>query len=90
MTDTLPEPPGTLGKAGARLWNSITAEFQVDDVAGKELLFQACSASDRLEQLREAIEQRRGHGRRQAAPPARLGGDHPRLCLPDLGNARLG
>src|SRR5947207_13031998 len=52
----LPEPPQPLGKAGSRLWNSITSSFEVDDPAGRELLYQAAAASDRLEQLRAAIE----------------------------------
>ena len=49
-------PPRALGAAGMALWQRITAEYDVSDVAGKELLALACAALDRCEALREAID----------------------------------
>jgi hypothetical protein len=56
-----PEPKGlkpsrTLGKAGASLWASIIAEYDVSDSGGRELLLLACQALDRAESLREQID----------------------------------
>jgi hypothetical protein len=48
--------PAGLGKHGSSLWRRIMAEFNIQDVGGKELLFQACAASDRAEDCREAIK----------------------------------
>jgi hypothetical protein len=42
------DPPPTLGEAGRELWNRVQGEYQIGDCGGRELLFQACSASDRL------------------------------------------
>ena len=55
-TPTGVEPPRTLGCHGSQLWNSITAEFEFNDTAGKEYLCQACQALDVAEALRERIE----------------------------------
>jgi hypothetical protein len=48
---TLPHPPRKLGAAGLALWNSVQEAYQVEDVAGVELLVQACAAADRVEAL---------------------------------------
>ena len=58
---TRPEPKGlrpsrTLGKAGATLWHSITAEYDVSDSGGRELLLLACESLDRVELLRSQID----------------------------------
>ena len=50
------EPPRALGKAGRALWNAVQAEYDVSDIAGIELLAQACSALSAAEVLREEIE----------------------------------
>jgi hypothetical protein len=48
-------PPRPLGEHGARLWNAVMAEYQVDDVAGRELLCEAAQALDRAEALSAQI-----------------------------------
>lgn len=50
-------PPFSLGEAGTRLWDSVQSEFDVSDVAGRELLGQACAAADRAESLAALIAQ---------------------------------
>jgi P27 family predicted phage terminase small subunit len=50
------DAPPTLGKAGRKLWRTLTAEFVIDDSAGLEMLQQVCSAADRLCGYQEAIE----------------------------------
>jgi hypothetical protein len=52
---TLPSPSVTLGDAGQRLWSAVQTEFDVSDVAGRELLGQACRAADRAESLAARI-----------------------------------
>jgi hypothetical protein len=45
------QPPRPLGEHGMRLWRSILAEYQIDDVAGRELLCLAAQGLDRAEAL---------------------------------------
>jgi hypothetical protein len=49
-------PPRKLGAAGLALWNSVTAEFAIDDSGGRELLCLACQALDRAEELKSIID----------------------------------
>jgi hypothetical protein len=44
-----------LGKRGRALWDRVQTEFGISDVGGIEMLFQACAAADRAEQLAEAV-----------------------------------
>lgn len=39
--------PSSLGANGRSLWSQVQAEYDVSDIGGRELLFQACSAADR-------------------------------------------
>ncbi len=48
---TLPQPTRPLGDHGQRLWNQVVSEYDVTDVAGIELLTQACQGVDRAEAL---------------------------------------
>jgi hypothetical protein len=41
-------PPRKLGEHGLALWDSVNREYRVDDIAGIEILMQACLASDRV------------------------------------------
>jgi hypothetical protein len=50
------EPPGTLGRHGADLWHRITGAYDISDEGGREILYQACMAADRAENLREMID----------------------------------
>jgi hypothetical protein len=67
-------PPRKLNKHGTALWKSITAEYNIEDSAGIELLCQACEALDRAANLREAID-RDGEIIRTKTGPR----DHPGL-----------
>jgi hypothetical protein len=49
-------PSRPLGDPGLALWNRVTAEYAIEDVAGRELLTLACQSLDRAEALREAID----------------------------------
>jgi hypothetical protein len=51
------EPPRPLGEPGKSLWNRVMSAYAITDVGGKELLFQACAAADRVETLRDQINQ---------------------------------
>ena len=51
-----PQPPGKLGVVGLSIWTAIVAEFEFDNRASLETLFQACSAADRAEACRQQIE----------------------------------
>ena len=56
-----PEPKGlkpsrTLGQAGANLWARITAEYDLSDSGGAELLCLICQSLDRAESLRAQID----------------------------------
>jgi hypothetical protein len=53
---TIPKPPASLGNAGATLWRSIMAEYDIPDAGGQTLLEQAASAYDRAERLRIEID----------------------------------
>jgi hypothetical protein len=48
-------PPRPLGQHGMALWTGVTSEYTIQDIAGVELLMQACAASDRVEALAEQI-----------------------------------
>ena len=48
-------PPRKLGPHGMALWNSVMAEYLIEDRGGIELLAQACAAEDRAEALADAI-----------------------------------
>jgi hypothetical protein len=49
------QPPRQLGKRGLELWQSVNAEYQIDDASGVQMLLQCCLALDRLEALGEQI-----------------------------------
>jgi hypothetical protein len=53
---SLPQPPANLGPAGATLWRSIMAEYDVPDAGGQALLEQAAFAYERAERLRVEID----------------------------------
>jgi hypothetical protein len=50
------QPPRKLGPHGIALWRAVTAEYQIEDAGGIELLTQACQAADRVEALAERID----------------------------------
>jgi hypothetical protein len=50
-------PSRKLGPHGRALWNAITSEYAIEDVAGIEMMTQACQALDRAEALAEQIEE---------------------------------
>jgi hypothetical protein len=49
-------PPRPLGHHGQSLFDRVLSEYDVSDVAGRELLTLACQSLDRAEALREAID----------------------------------
>ena len=49
-------PPRPLGEHGMRLWQGTLREYDIADIAGREMLAQACAALDRAEELREQID----------------------------------
>jgi Phage terminase, small subunit len=49
------EPPSILGEPGRRLWTQVLAEYDVSDVAGRQMLLQCCQMTDRAEDLAEEI-----------------------------------
>jgi hypothetical protein len=49
------DPLKNLGKFGQSLWNRVQAEYGISDVGGMELLYQACAAADRAEELSALI-----------------------------------
>jgi hypothetical protein len=51
-----PQPFRPLGEHGDKLWRRATAEYAIDDVAGVEMLTQACQALDRAEALAACVE----------------------------------
>jgi P27 family predicted phage terminase small subunit len=69
------QPPRDLGKPGRALWDRVQAEYDVSDVAGIELLAQACTALSAAEALREEVN------RDGPVLRSRRGGvrDHPAL-----------
>jgi hypothetical protein len=56
LPSSIPKPPPNLGEAGATLWRSIMAEYDIPDAGGQALLEQAASAYDRAERLRVEID----------------------------------
>jgi hypothetical protein len=52
---SLPTPPRALGRHGMALWQTVQAEYAIEDPGGIELLAQACAAVDRVEALAERI-----------------------------------
>src|SRR4051812_38597374 len=42
-------PPRTLAEHGGSLWNRVMTDYQIEDVAGRELLALACQQLDRAE-----------------------------------------
>jgi hypothetical protein len=49
-------PPRPLGHHGQSLFDRVLREYDVSDVAGRELLTLACQSLDRAEALRDAID----------------------------------
>ena len=49
-------PPRTLAEHGGSLWNRVMTEYQIEDVAGRELLALACQQLDRAEALKAQID----------------------------------
>ena len=45
-----------MGQTGQNLWDAVQCEFHIDDCGGLELLFQACAAADRAEELSAQID----------------------------------
>jgi hypothetical protein len=56
LPSSIPKPPKNLGPAGATLWRSIMAEYDIPDAGGQTLLEQAAAAYDRAERLRIEID----------------------------------
>src|SRR5262245_35178039 len=50
-----PQPPRKLGAPGRQLWDRVHREFDIADSGGIELLTLACEATDRAQELSEAI-----------------------------------
>ena len=50
------KPNRKLGPSGAKLWSTITEEYDVSDGPGVEMLTLICQALDRAESLREQID----------------------------------
>ena len=67
-------PPRRLATHGLALWNSIQAEYRIEDRGGIELLAQACAALDRAEGLAAIIAQDGAVVHTRAGPKA-----HPAL-----------
>ncbi len=47
--------PATLRAHGRTLWDSVLAEYRIDDVGGLSILAQVCAATDRAEELAAQI-----------------------------------
>ena len=73
-TEAAISPPRPLGTHGLALWNSIQAEYGIQDRGGIELLAQACAALDRAEGLAAIIAQDGAVVHTRAGPKA-----HPAL-----------
>jgi hypothetical protein len=50
-----PRPSRPLGEHGEQLWRQTIREYRIEDVAGVEMLTQACQALDRAEGLAARI-----------------------------------
>src|SRR5262245_18166173 len=48
--------PTGLGDHGRSLWSTVMAEYQGDDIGGREMLFQVCAAADMAARLRAQID----------------------------------
>jgi hypothetical protein len=57
LPSSTPKLPPNLGTAGAGLWRSITAEYDIDDAGGRAILEQCAFAFDRAEKLRALIDE---------------------------------
>jgi hypothetical protein len=66
-------PPRPLGQVGMALWTAVTAEYHIEDIAGVELLMQACLASDRVGALAEQIDEDGAIVRTRTGPRAHPG-----------------
>jgi hypothetical protein len=66
-------PPRPLGEAGLALWRAVNHEYHIEDIAGIELLMQACLASDRVEALAAQINADGEIVRGQAGPRSHPG-----------------
>jgi len=55
-TETLLDPPRSLGKPGRSLWDRVMREYAIRDAGGIELLLLACEATDRAASLRDQID----------------------------------
>jgi hypothetical protein len=64
------QPPRQLGSHGIALWRTVLAEYQIDDVGGREMLAQACVGLDRAEGLAAEITADGEIIRSQAGPRA--------------------
>ena len=53
----VPKPPRTLGQAGTNLWARISEEYDLSDAGGRELLCLICEALDRVQSLRQQIDE---------------------------------
>jgi hypothetical protein len=49
------QPPRPLGPVGREFWNTITAEYNIADAGGREILWQSCAALERAEELADSI-----------------------------------
>jgi hypothetical protein len=50
------KPPGTLRKRSLTLWKAIVENYTPVDALDEEVLFQACAASERADELRDLIK----------------------------------
>jgi hypothetical protein len=48
-------PPRKLGEHGTALWTAVNAEYNISDSGGIQLLYQACAAAQRAEDLAAII-----------------------------------
>ena len=51
------EPPVSLGKAGRKLWRSVTSQYDIRDAGGLAILEDACLGRDRSTEYRAVIDQ---------------------------------
>jgi hypothetical protein len=50
-----PTPPSGLGTVGSAVWNSVQAQYRIEDSGGLSMLEQACRALDRAEACSDQI-----------------------------------
>lgn len=48
-------PPRPLSEAGLSLWRRVTGAYDISDEGGREILYQACAAADRVAELEACI-----------------------------------